>query len=78
MEVKRNNNDNVVVGRSSESLEENIENYVKTHDVTFKLPVIGSVTLGARNLDSDELDLKLDFKSDNEVQGIVSNCCQFF
>lgn len=50
-------------------LEENIEEYLKSHDVTFKLPIVGSkVTLGARNLDNEEVDLKVSF-SEGEVQG---------
>lgn len=60
----------MVVGRSSDSVEDKIEKYVKTHDVTFKLPIIGSVTLGGRNLESEELDFKLNFSdNENDVQG---------
>lgn len=51
-------------------LEESVEEYLKSHDVTFKLPIVDSkVTLGARNLDNDELDVKLNF-SKGEVQGM--------
>lgn len=57
-------------GRSdSGDIEDKIENYIKNHDVTFDLPVIGSkVTLEGKNLDNDEFDIKLKFGS--EVQGI--------
>lgn len=63
-------------GRSDASLEDNIEEYLQSHDVTFKLPVEGSsVTVGARNLDQDELDLKFRFsESGNGVQ--EGNTCR--
>ncbi|KAF2893999.1 hypothetical protein ILUMI_12177 [Ignelater luminosus] len=71
VEVTRNSfRGNEVSGRSDASLEENIQEYLQSHDVTFKFPVEGSsVTVGARNLDQDELDLKFRFsESGNGVQ----------
>ncbi|XP_050310433.1 uncharacterized protein LOC126746300 [Anthonomus grandis grandis] len=50
--------------RNVEDYEQKIEDYVKTHDVHFSLPAIGSVTVGTQNLDEDELDVKLNFGSD--------------
>lgn len=40
---------------------------MKTHDVTLKLPV-GSVKLGAKNLDNHELDVKFKFNDESEVE----------
>ncbi|XP_045474013.1 uncharacterized protein LOC123680257 [Harmonia axyridis] len=46
-------------GRSS-SVEGNVENYLKSHDVTVKFPGVSSaVTVEGRNLDSNEINLKL-------------------
>lgn len=42
---------------------------MQSHDVTFKLPFESQVTLGARNLDSDEIDLKVKF-SEAEARGM--------
>ncbi|KAF7279540.1 hypothetical protein GWI33_007059 [Rhynchophorus ferrugineus] len=57
-------------GRSSDvSFTDFIENYVKSHDVSFKIPFVGStVTLGGRNLDNEELSFKLKFDSGSQVQ----------
>ncbi|CAG9760741.1 unnamed protein product [Ceutorhynchus assimilis] len=54
-------NNNEATSRSDADYEDKIENYIKSHDVHFKLPVIGSVSVEARNLDSDELDFKINF-----------------
>ncbi|ERL86324.1 hypothetical protein D910_03732 [Dendroctonus ponderosae] len=48
-------------GRSNDDYEDKMENYIKSHDVEFKIPAVGSVTVEARNLDSDELDFKINF-----------------
>lgn len=66
-EVTRNDSsDDQFTGRNDGSLEDKIEKYVKSHDVTIKLPV-GSVKLGAKNLDNDELDIKFNFGEENGV-----------
>lgn len=58
--------------RSIETLEDKLEKYVKDHDVAFDVPIIGSrVTVGARNLDSDEVDLKINFSSGSDLEGKV-------
>lgn len=58
-------------GRSSDvSIQDFIENYIKSNDISLKLPIVGStVTLAGRNLDNDELGFKLKFGSGSEVQG---------
>lgn len=79
MEVTRNARSNEInSARSSVSTwEERIENYIQTHDVTFKLPLVDSkVTLGARNLDQDEVDLKVNFGG--EVQARKSKLKKIF
>lgn len=60
-------------GRSSDvSIQDFIENYIKSNDISFKLPIVGStVTLAGRNLDNDELGFKLKFGSGSEVQGKI-------
>ncbi|XP_060529019.1 uncharacterized protein LOC132703654 [Cylas formicarius] len=57
-----------VTSRSGGDYEDKIENYIKSHDVTFNLPVVGSVTMGARNLDGDELDFKFNFGGVEEAR----------
>lgn len=37
---------------------------IKSHDVKFKIPAIGAVIVDSRNVDKDEIDLKLDFGED--------------
>lgn len=65
VEVTRNDyRANEVSSRGEQSLEERAEEYIQSHDVTFKLPFESQVTLGARNLDSDELNLKLKFSEE--------------
>lgn len=73
VEINRNSyRSNDVSARSENGLEDNVEEYIKSHDATFTLPIAGAkVTLGARNLDSDEIDLKVSF-SEGEVQGELS------
>lgn len=48
-------------GRSNEDYEDKVANYIKSHDVEFKIPAVGSVKVEARNLDSDELGFKINF-----------------
>lgn len=58
------------IGRSEGSIEDKVEEYVKSHDAKFELPIVGStVTLATSNLDQDELDIKLKFSDSSEVQG---------
>lgn len=70
VEINRNSyRSNDVSARSENGLEGNVEEYIKSHDATFTLPIAGAkVTLGARNLDNDEIDLKVSF-SEGDVQG---------
>lgn len=52
------------------SLEENLKDYLKTSNFSFKVPIIDStILLDARKLDSDELNLKFDFGSSDSVEG---------
>ncbi|XP_037911307.1 uncharacterized protein LOC119651680 [Hermetia illucens] len=44
-----------------------VENYVQSHDVTMKIPVVNSeVTISPRNINSDELDIKFKFLDSEE------------
>ncbi|XP_057652287.1 uncharacterized protein LOC130891506 [Diorhabda carinulata] len=68
VEIKSNG---IETGRSSNvgGIEDHIENYIKSHEVTFDLPIIGSkVTLEGRNLDNDEMNMKLKFGTDIEAR----------
>lgn len=69
--MKRNDyQTNEVEGRSDNSLEATVEEYIKTHDVTFKLPIVGStLTFAGRNLDQNEVDLKVNFNDGSQVEG---------
>nr|CAI5852280.1 unnamed protein product [Callosobruchus analis] len=68
VEVSRNDETLSEVNQRSLDLERKIENYVKTHDLTFKLPIGGKITMGARNLDNDELDVTWKFE-DRSIEG---------
>lgn len=49
-------------GRAPAGLVEQIENYVRSHDVTFKMPIAGArVTVSPRNLEQDELNVTFNF-----------------
>ncbi|XP_044755182.1 uncharacterized protein LOC123314128 [Coccinella septempunctata] len=69
VEINKNSyRSNDISARSEASVGDKIENYIKSHDVTFKFPALDSeVTVDARNLDSDSLDVKLRFNSGTEV-----------
>ncbi|XP_055586226.1 uncharacterized protein LOC129738922 [Uranotaenia lowii] len=48
--------------RSSAGVLDNVEQYLKSHDVTFKLPVADAkITVSPRNIDNEELSLTVSF-----------------
>lgn len=49
---------------------------MKSHDVTFQLPLDSKMTLRARNLDNDEIELNLNYGG--TAEGIVIELFQFF
>lgn len=60
-------------------MEAKLEQYVKSHQVSFEVPLTGStVTLGGRNLDNDELDLKVKLNSISELEGKIYNNLRMF
>lgn len=60
----------VLPQRDGRSIEDELEDYMKSHDFTIPLSGLGSsVTLEGRRLDNDELSLKL--KYDTEEKGEV-------
>lgn len=60
--------------RSNNSLEGKLEQYVKSHQISFEVPLTGStVTLGGKNLDNDELDLTIKLESKSELEGKIIN-----
>ncbi|XP_063919187.1 uncharacterized protein LOC135134436 [Zophobas morio] len=68
VEVSRNSyQPNEITSRSENSIEDTVEEYMKSHDVTFNLPGT-KVTVGARNLDSEELDFKVNFGGEVEAR----------
>ncbi|XP_030768104.1 uncharacterized protein LOC115891702 isoform X2 [Sitophilus oryzae] len=64
--------------RSGDSIEDSIENFIKSKDVTFKVPVIGEVTMDSRKLDDDEMNFKLKFGSEVEERGKKSKLKKVF
>lgn len=69
MGLTRNSYQTNSIGRSQESFEDKVEEYIKSHDAKLELPIVDStVTLGTSNLDNDELDIKLKF-TNSEAQG---------
>lgn len=74
MGLTKNSYESNKIGRSDGSIEDKVEEYVKSHDAKFELPLVGStVTLATSNLDQDELDIKLKFSDSSEVQGNSNN-----
>lgn len=62
-------------GRNLEnSIEDSTENFIKSNEVAMELPFGTTLTVSGRNLDNEELDLKLHFGSGNEVQGKPCIC----
>lgn len=80
MEISRNSyRSNDVSGRSEQGIEDHVEEYIKSHDATFALPIAGArVTLGARNLDSDEVDLKVSFGEGRSAEARKSKLKKIF
>lgn len=67
VDIKQNQ---VLPERHGRSIEDELEDYVKSHDFTIPLSGLGtSVTLEGRSLENDELNLKL--KYDTEEKGEV-------
>lgn len=61
--VTRNGYENEVGRSGGDSFEDAVETFVKSNDVTFKVPYVGDVTVDSRKLDDDEVNLKLNFGS---------------
>lgn len=57
-------------GRSMDSLEQKLEQYVKSHQVSVEVPLTGAtLSLGGRNLENDELDLTIKLNPRSELEG---------
>ncbi|XP_072389934.1 uncharacterized protein [Diabrotica undecimpunctata] len=64
VEVKRNNYaSNEIESRSYDNLEDSVEDYIKKHDVKFRVPLIGDVTVDSSALDSEQVEVKWNFGS---------------
>ncbi|OAD62718.1 hypothetical protein WN48_06917 [Eufriesea mexicana] len=57
-----------VSGRSEGSFLENVQTYLSSHDVTFKLPMESSVKVSARNIDDDQLTFDVKFGQGRAVE----------
>lgn len=69
MEVTRNSNPvEEVTARGEGSLVENVQTYLSSHDVTFKLPMESSVKVSARNIDDDQLTFDVKFGQGRGVE----------
>lgn len=68
VEISRNGYENEIgTKRSSDSIEDAIETFIKSNDVKFKLPYVGDLKVDSRKLDDNEINFKLNFGS--EVEG---------
>ncbi|XP_055551189.1 uncharacterized protein LOC129733459 [Wyeomyia smithii] len=57
--------------RSASGLVDNVEQYLKSHDVTFKLPLANAkVTVSPRNLDNEELSLTVNFAKVDSARSV--------
>lgn len=62
VEVSRNTYNNEISSRSADgNLEDDVVELMKSHDVKFKIPAIGAITIDSKSLDKEEIDLKLNF-----------------
>lgn len=69
MEVTRNSYPvEEVTGRSEASLLDNVQTYLSSHDVTFKLPMDSTVKVSARNIDDDQLTFDVKFGQGRAVE----------
>nr|XP_021186570.2 uncharacterized protein LOC110373584 isoform X3 [Helicoverpa armigera] len=65
VEVTKNGAANDVSARSTGDFFDSIENFIQSHDVTFKLPIADTqITVSPRNLDNDELSLNVKFNKE--------------
>ncbi|CAF4838431.1 unnamed protein product [Pieris macdunnoughi] len=63
VEVTKNGNE--ATGRSNGDFLDSIENYIQSHDVTFKMPIADTkITVSPRNLENDELSLNIKFNKE--------------
>lgn len=62
---------NEVSGRSDGDFLDTIESYIRSHDVSFKLPIVGGeVTVQPRHLDQDEFNVNVKLNdSADEAKG---------
>ncbi|XP_028128250.2 uncharacterized protein LOC114324583 [Diabrotica virgifera virgifera] len=64
VQVTRNNYaSNEIESRSYDNLEDSVEDYIKKHDVKFRVPLIGDVTVDSSALDSEQVEVKWNFGS---------------
>ncbi|KAJ8967771.1 hypothetical protein NQ317_001142, partial [Molorchus minor] len=73
-QIKVTRNDyqfNNAIGRSENTLENGIEEFVKSYDFRFNLPYIGSVMVDSRNLDNEEYKIKLKLSDDSVEAALV-------
>ncbi|XP_059610873.1 uncharacterized protein LOC132257852 [Phlebotomus argentipes] len=70
VEVQRNGVGNDFTGRSSDSLMDKMEQFVRQHDVTVKIPGSDAkVTLSGRDLDSNDFSLKVKLQDSQKSVG---------
>lgn len=78
VEISRNSySGNEVDGRSDGSFLDTVEDYLKGHDFSFKVPFVESqVKISPRNIDKDELDISVKFDeepSEAKSSGVSRN-----
>ncbi|XP_056635936.1 uncharacterized protein LOC130444681 [Diorhabda sublineata] len=69
IEVKPNDYaSNEVASRSYDNIEDSIEDYIKKHDITFKVPLIGDITVDSTDLDNEKIDIKWNLSSGRSLE----------
>lgn len=68
VEVTKNSQDIKESARSEETFMETVQNYLISHDVTFKLPLESAVKVSARNIDDDQISFDVKFGQGRAVE----------
>ncbi|XP_044594875.1 uncharacterized protein LOC123272241 [Cotesia glomerata] len=68
IEVTRNSQPVEETARSESSFIDTVQNYLVSHDVTFKMPLDAAVKVSARNIENDQLSFDLKFGQGRAVE----------
>ncbi|XP_074100326.1 DUF1676 domain-containing protein Osi19 [Cotesia typhae] len=68
IEVTRNSQPVEETARSESSFIDTVQNYLVSHDVTFKMPLDAAIKVSARNIENDQLSFDLKFGQGRAVE----------